>query len=65
MAAYKRAIGADVGDEQLLRSRHFLKGGHLTNAAVLLFAAKPSFILPQARVRVLKVDGTEMGVGRG
>lgn len=63
MAAYKRAIGADVSDEQLLRSRHFLKGGHLTNAGVLLFAAEPSFILPQARVRVLKVDGTEMGVG--
>lgn len=63
LAAYKQAIGADVSDERLLRSRHFLKGEHLTNAGVLLFAAEPSFILPQARVRVLKIDGTRLGTG--
>ena len=63
LGAYKRAIGADVSDEQLLRSRHFLKGDRLTNAGVLLFASEPSFILPQARVRVLKVDGAKLGTG--
>lgn len=60
---YKAALGADVDDERLLRSRHFLKGDHLTNAGVLLFAAEPSFILPQARIRVVKIDGTELGTG--
>lgn len=60
---YKAALGTDIDDEQLLRSRHFLKGDHLTNAGVLLFAAEPSFILPQARIRVVKIDGTELGTG--
>lgn len=61
MELYKAALGTDIDDEQLLRSRHFLKGDHLTNAGVLLFAAEPSFILPQARIRVVKIDGTELG----
>lgn len=61
--AYKAALGADISDEQLLRSRHFLKDDHLTNAGVLLFATEPSFILPQARIRVVKIDGTELGTG--
>lgn len=62
---YKRALGTDSPDEQVLRSRGFLKDGHLTNAGVLLFAREPSAFLPQARIRVLRYEGTEMGTGRG
>lgn len=61
---YRRAIGANgVSDEQLLRSRDFLDGGKPTNACVLLFAAQPSEKMPQARIRVVKIDGTELGFG--
>ncbi len=62
---YKRALGSDSPDEQVLRSRGFLKDGHLTNAGVLLFAREPFAFLPQARIRVLRYEGTEMGTGRG
>lgn len=34
LARYKASLGADVSDEQLLRSRGFLVDGHLTNAGV-------------------------------
>lgn len=40
-----------------------MHGDHLTNAGVLLFAQEPSFILPQAQIRVVKIDGTEIGTG--
>lgn len=62
---YKRALDTNSSDEQVLRSRGFLKGGHLTNAGVLLFAREPSAFLPQARIRVLRYEGTKMGTGRG
>jgi ATP-dependent DNA helicase RecG len=63
VSLYKTALGTSISDEQLLRSRRFLRDGRLTNAGVLLFASEPSFILPQARVRVIKVDGTELRSG--
>ncbi len=63
LAIYAEAVGAATSGEKLLRSRHFMKGDNLTNAGLLLFAQEPSFILPQARVRVLKIDGTKMGTG--
>lgn len=63
IAIYKQALGTTVSDEQLLRSKHFLKNGKLTNAGVLLFVKEPSYILPQARLRVLKIDGTVMKSG--
>ncbi|KFI56236.1 ATP-binding protein [Bifidobacterium callitrichos] len=63
---YKRAIGAaDIPGERVLRSRGFLVDGHLTNAGVLLFAQYPAAFLPSARVRVIRVDGTELHTGRG
>ncbi|MCH9275743.1 putative DNA binding domain-containing protein [Bifidobacterium amazonense] len=62
---YKQAIGAtDIPDERVLRSRGFLADGHLTNAGVLLFSQYPAAFLPSARVRVVKVDGTELHTGR-
>lgn len=60
---YKAAIGTDVSDEKLLRSRGLLKHGRLTNAGAMLFAEAPSLLLPQMKFRVLKIDGTEMGHG--
>ncbi|WP_346687491.1 ATP-binding protein [Enteroscipio rubneri] len=65
LAMYKRALGTDVGDEKLLRSVGALKGGHLTNAGMMLFGESPSVALPQMRIRVLRVDGTELGTGSG
>lgn len=65
LQTYKDAIGTNVSDEKLLRSRGFLRGGNLTNAGAMLFAAAPSLALPQMRFRVLKVDGTELGHGDG
>jgi ATP-dependent DNA helicase RecG len=61
---YKRTIGAsNLDDEQVLKARDFLAGGHLTNAGVLLFSQLPTRFLPSAHVRVLKVDGTELHTG--
>lgn len=61
---YKRALGTTSSDEQVLRSRDFLVDGHLTNAGILLFAENPTRFLPQARVRVLRYEGIQMGTGR-
>ncbi|MBT1172827.1 putative DNA binding domain-containing protein [Bifidobacterium sp. MA2] len=62
---YKRSIGAaDIPDERVLRSRGFLMDGKLTNAGVLLFTENPAAFLPSARVRVLKIDGTQLHTGR-
>lgn len=60
---YRDAMGTSVSDEKLLRSRGLLKDGRLTNAGVMLFAEAPSLSLPQAKFRVLKIDGTELGHG--
>lgn len=64
MARYKRDIGTDLPDEQVLRSRGFLVDGHLTNAGVLLFAENPTRFIPCARVRVIRFDGNKMQTGR-
>lgn len=41
-----------------------MKEGHLTVAGVLLFSKYPTKFLPQARLRLLKYDGTKMETGR-
>ncbi|WP_080800763.1 ATP-binding protein [Arabiibacter massiliensis] len=64
VARYKNALGTEVSDEQLLRSRGFLLDGHLTKAGILLFAESPTRFMPCARVRVLKFDGNKMETGR-
>ncbi len=60
---YRRTLGTDVDDEKLLRSIGVLKDGHLTNAGMMLFGENVRIVLPQARFRVLKIDGTEIGHG--
>lgn len=42
LVRYKDSLGTDVSDEQLLRSRGFLREGHLTKAGILLFAENPA-----------------------
>lgn len=65
LQAYKDALGTDISDEKLLRSKGLLKDGRLTNAGAMLFAEAPSLSLPQIKFRVLKIDGIEMGHGDG
>ena len=60
---YKGILGTDAPDEQVLRSRRFMRNGRLTVAGALLFAHDPSAMMPQARVRVLRYDGVKMETG--
>ena len=60
---YKEILGTDAPDEQVLRSRRFMRDGRLTVAGALLFAQDPSAMMPQARVRVLRYDGVKMETG--
>lgn len=60
---YKKILGTEVSDDQVLRSRRFMRDGKLTVAGALLFARDPSAIMPQARVRVLRYDGVKMETG--
>lgn len=60
---YKEILGTEVSDEQVLRSRRFMRDGKLTVAGALLFAQDPSAMMPQARVRILRYDGVKMETG--
>ena len=60
---YKELLGTEASDEQVLRSRRFMRDGRLTVAGALLFAQDPSAMMPQARVRVLRYDGVRMETG--
>ncbi len=60
---YKEILRTDAPDEQVLRSRRFMRNGRLTVAGALLFAQDPSVMMPQARVRVLRYDGVKMETG--
>lgn len=64
LTRYKSDIGTDLPNEQVLRSRGFLVGGHLTNAGVLIFAKNPTRFIPCARVRVIRFDGNKTHTGR-
>lgn len=60
---YKEILGTNASDEQVLRSRRFMRNGKLTVAGALLFAQDPSVMLPQARVCALRYDGVKMKTG--
>ncbi len=60
---YKTLLKTDASDEQVLKSRRFMRDGKLTVAGALLFAECPGALLPQARVRVLRFSGTKMETG--
>lgn len=60
---YKEILGTEVSDEQVLRSRRFMRDGKLTVAGALLFAQDPSVMMLQARVRILRYDGVKMETG--
>ena len=68
MDIYKDKIGAtEIPNEQVLKARGFLveDNGKLrfTKAGILLFGKNPSVYIPNARVRVLKFEGTNFQVG--
>ena len=63
LARYKAILETDASDEQVLCSRRFMRDGRLTVAGLLLFGKCPAAFLPQARVRVLRFDGTKMETG--
>ena len=61
---YKHILNTNLSLEEILESRSLMKEGHLTVAGVLLFSKYPTKFLPQARLRLLKYDGTKMETGR-
>lgn len=56
---YKHILNTNLSLEEILESRSLMKEGHLTVAGVLLFSKYPTKFLPQARLRLLKYDGTK------
>lgn len=61
---YKMKLGVpEMTTEKILKVRGLMINNQLTKAAILLFGKNPSAFLPQARLRVLKIDGDDMGVG--
>lgn len=64
---YRKKLNSNLSTHDLLKARKFIvmenEKEYLTNAGVLLFAKDPSLFLPSARVRILKVEGTEMKTG--
>lgn len=61
---YKEKLGTSLSYEKILDARGLLKKGHLTNAGILLFAKHPTKFLPNARLRLLKFDGTRFETGQ-
>lgn len=65
---YKKKIDAvDMDNRTVLRVRGFLVVNNgqeeMTNAGILLFSKLPTKYLPNARVRIIKFEGTEFQVG--
>lgn len=61
---YKEKLGTSLSYEEILDARGLLKKVHLTNAGILLFAKHPTKFLPNARLRLLKFDGTRFETGQ-
>ncbi len=59
----KMDVDREAAPRNLLASRGFIRNGHLTNAAILLFGNNPTKFLPQARVRFLRYDGVRRQTG--
>ncbi|MFA6777321.1 MAG: ATP-binding protein [Bacilli bacterium] len=67
LALYKDKLNTDLSYEEILEARDFVREYEgkkvLTKAGILCFGKNPSKYLPSARVRVLKFEGTEFGIG--
>lgn len=61
---YRNILKTKLSPEEVLEARGLMKKGHLTYAGILLFAKYPTKYLPNARLRLLKYDGTKMETGR-
>ena len=64
---YRERLNSTQTTHDLLKARKFIvkenDKEYITSAGVLLFAKDPSLFLPCARVRILKIEGTEMQTG--
>ncbi|MDT2920018.1 ATP-binding protein [Lactococcus lactis] len=61
---YKVKLGAlDSDTTEVLKARNLIIDGQVTKAGILLFGKYPSRFLPQARVRFIRYEGSEMRVG--
>lgn len=61
---YKIKLGAFDSDiTEVLKARNLIIDGKITKAGLLLFGKYPSRFLPQARVRFIRYEGSEMRVG--
>ena len=64
---YRENLNSNLNTHDLLKARKFIitenEKEYITNAGILLFAKDPSLFLPSARVRILKIEGTEMQTG--
>lgn len=68
LTKYKRIIGAEnISDLQVLKARGLVKSikgrEYLTNAAVLLFAENVQQFYPNCRIRFIRYEGSQAGVG--
>ncbi len=55
---YKKHNKAEqLSDEQVLSARGFIRDGHLTASAILMFGNNPFIYLPQCRLRFLRYEG--------
>lgn len=61
---YKAQLNSTSDIQEILYARNLInKSGQITNAGILLFGNNPSRYFPNARIRVLKYDGTTQKTG--
>lgn len=61
---YKRHLNSTSALDEILYARNLMnKSGQITNAGILLFGKNPSRYFPNARIKVLKYDGTTQKTG--
>lgn len=61
---YKDMLDIQIVDTtQFLKSRGFVKKGHFTNSAIILFGKNPTEFLPQAKIRFRRFDGNKLLYG--
>lgn len=54
----------NISTIDLLKARHLMKNGRLTNACILLFGNNPTKFLPQAKLKVVKYNGVKALFGK-
>ena len=61
---YKQHLNTDSSIEEVLQARNFMnKDGEITHAGILLFGKNPTKYFPNARIKVIRYDGTSQKTG--